>query len=217
MIDSERYEEPDSTKNVSAFRVSDLLLCVLAAGLAAGLIKRHAQESAMAYRLNAHPPLSVWTRLVIGHSLSSFGLVFGFSRLIGAIRERKKSVSFGTWVWSIISVYLLMHVLASVTWALTNTAIRPMLTGRKSAASSLSDTIERVSLMTLDQACFDEFAWMLAAVWIVSGILRTEAHSDESGELVAKPAESQDISVAIYTGLAIIGTIFQRILESTGF
>jgi len=73
----------------SAFRVADLMLWVLAIGLATGLTKRHMGESAMAFRLNSHPPLSVWTRLVIGHSLSSFAVVFGLSRLISALRDRR--------------------------------------------------------------------------------------------------------------------------------
>ncbi len=207
-----------SAKPASSFRVSDLLLCVLAAALAAGLLKRHVEESAMAYRLKSHPPLSVWTRLVIGHGLSSFGLVFGLSRLFSAVRERKRSVTFGTWIWSIIGLYLVLFVSASVTWAMANRLLRPILHGSNPAGVSLAETFSRVTLMTFDQACFDAFAWSLAAIWLGAALFRVGDDSpSEEGETPAPVVERQDIAVSIFTGLAIFGTIFQRMLESLGY
>lgn len=214
---TEQVQEPDSTKAASAFRVSDLLLCVLAFGLAAGLLKRHAEESAMAYRLKSHPPLSVWTRLVIGHGLSSFGLVFGLSRLTSAIRERKRAVTFGTWIWSIIGLYLVLFVSASVAWAMANRLLRPILQGSNPAGVSLGETFSRVTLMTFNQACFDAFAWALAAIWVASALFRVGDSSTEEVESHAPSIERQDIAVSIFTGLAISATIFQRMLESMGY
>ena len=214
---TDQIQEPDSTKPASSFRVSDLLLCVLAVGLAAGLMKRHAEESAMAFRLKSHPPLSVWTRLVIGHGLSSFGLVFGLSRLASAIRERKRSVTFGTWIWSIIGLYMVLFVAASVTWAMANRLLRPMLHGSNPAGVSLGETFSRVALMTFNQACFDAFAWALAAIWVASALFRVGDRPAEEIESQAPSIERQDIAVSIFTGLAIFATIFQRLLESAGF
>lgn len=214
---SERIQEPDTKKPSSSFRVSDLLLCVLAFGLAAGLLKRHAEESAMAYRLKSHPPLSVWTRLIVGHGLSSFGLVFGLSRLVSAIRERKRSVTFGTWIWSIVGLYMVFFVTASVTWAMANRLLRPILHGSNPGEVSLGETFSRVTLMTFNQACFDAFAWVLAGIWVASALIRVGEPPAE--EIVRHPPsiERQDIAVSIFTGLAISATIFQRLLESAGF
>jgi|GEM_PF-4675856 len=201
----------------SAFRVADLMLWVLAIGLAAGMTKRHMDESAMAFRLNAHPPLSVWTRLVIGHSLSSFAVVFGLSRLILALRDRRNRVTFGSWLWSVIGLYVPLHVLASVLWALTNTVLRPVLSGSRPASVPITETVSRVALMTFGQACFDELAWMLAAIWIVTASLKGVVQF--AGEIEAGDSgiARQDVAVSIFTGLAIFATVFQRILESLGY
>ncbi|MBI1321767.1 hypothetical protein GC170_01070 [bacterium] len=214
---TDQVQDPSESKPASSFRVSDLLLCVLAVAIAAGLLKRHAEESAMAYRLKAHPPLSVWTRLVIGHALSSFGLVFGLARLTAAIRERKRAITFGTWIWSIIGLYLVLFVSASVAWAMANRLLRPILQESNPAGVSPGEIFSRVSLMTFNQACFDAFAWALAAIWIASALFRVGEGASEEAETPAPAVERHDIAVSVFTGLAIFGTIFQRMLESMGY
>lgn len=214
---SSRLDRPDRDEQAdAAIRVADLMLWVLAIALAVGMVKRHMAESAMAFRLNSHPPLSVWTRLVIGHSLSSFAVVFGLSRWLQALRERRSRVTFGSWLWPVVGIYVPIHVLASVLWALTNTAVRPYLSGARPASVPAAETVSRVAMMTFGQACFDELAWMLAAIWIVTASLKGVVQFSGEAEATDNKVARQDIAAAIFTGLVIFGTIFQRILESLG-
>jgi len=103
-----------------------------------------------------------------------------------------------------------------VLWALTNTAVRPYLSGARPASVPAAETVSRVAMMTFGQACFDELAWMLAAIWIVTASLKGVVQFSGEAEATDNNVARQDIAAAIFTGLVIFGTIFQRILESLG-
>jgi hypothetical protein len=203
-------------RNNSVFRVGDMMMVVLAAALAVALVKRHSEESAMAFRLKSQPPLSVWTRLAIGHTLSSFAVVFGLSRLYLSFRDRPARLSFGTWLWCVVGFYVPLHVMASVAWALVNNTLRPLWSGRAVLGFSLSETVGRVALMTFNQACFDELAWLLVAVWAATGLLRFAGRPENVASTKPIPVETPDLSIAAFTGLTVSATVFQRIMESSG-
>jgi len=212
MLIKPNLDNPISNTRRTAPNVSDLMLFIVAAAVSAALIKLHTEDATLKFRLTNHPPASVWTRLLIGHSLTSIGLIVGLSRHYLLWRKRLSEKSFGQWFWIVISIYLLLHISASLIWAFIN-LIR---NGPNIGLSNINQSLARVFILTSQQACFDQFAWFIAAVWISFRLL----HFSNDAALVLEPhvnSQKNDHSIAIYSGLVIASTIFQRFIESAGY
>ena len=212
------HNKPDLENNPApspkmAANVSDMMLQILAIAVSAALIKMHTEEASLKFRLANHPPASVWTRLIIGHSLTGFGLTFGTSRLYLSLRQRLANKSFGHWLWIIISLYLLFYISASVLWS----SIHLLRNPPSIAISNLNKALGRVIILTSQQACFDQFAWLIASIWISFRLLYLS--NRDTGQILDSPGISQksDHSIAIYSGFVVTSTIFQRFIESAGF
>jgi hypothetical protein len=205
-------EHPISNSRRMAPNVSDLMLLIVAAAVSAALIKLHTEDATLKFRLTNHPPASVWTRLFIGHSLTASGLIFGISRLYLLWRKRLADKSFGHWFWIVISLYLLLYISASLLWAFINL----VKNGAFAGLNNINQSLGRVFILTSQQACFDQFAWFIAGVWISFRLLHLP---NDAGQILEPPGNSQksDHSIAIYCGLVIASTIFQRFIESAGF
>ena len=212
------HNKPDLENNPApsprmAANVSDMMLQILAIAVSAALIKMHTEEASLKFRLANHPPASVWTRLIIGHSLTGFGLTFGISRLYLSLRQRLSNKSFGHWLWIIISLYLLFYISASVLWS----SIHLLRNPPSIAISNLNKALGRVIILTSQQACFDQFAWLIASIWISFRLLYLS--NRDTGQILDSQGFSQksDHSIAIYSGFVVTYTIFQRFIESAGF
>lgn len=199
---------------IIAPNLADLMICILATGLAMALIRLHMEEPTLKFRFRSGAPLSVSTRLFLGHFMTAIGLVLGLSRLAKLLAQKNRQVRFGNFFWAVTGVYLAMHLLASIGWATVHQLSK---TTAGNAALPLSTTFQRVALLTSHQACFDELAWLFAAIWISGGLLSLFSKSQATDEFIAQAPLKSDLSFALYSGLVISATVFQRIFEATGF
>lgn len=197
--------------------VADWMLVIVALALAAALVKRHTADPTMNFRLTGHPPASVWTRLLLGHFMTSTGLVFGLSQVVARLRAKPAGADFGLWLWSAVGLYLVFYLAASITWSSVNFLLTAV--SSKKPAWDTADLLQMVSLvavMSSVQACFDSFAWFLAAVWAASA-LGAAGQSNERLNMHKAVVRKPDITIALYSALVISATVFQRVLESCGF
>ena len=207
----------DKPARVLAPTVADWMLGIVALALVAALIKRHTSDPTMNFRLAGHPPASVWTRLLLGHFMTGTGLVFGLSRLWVQLRHKPAAPQFGLWLWSAVGLYLAFYIAASTAWSSVN-FMRAAASGTR-ASGTVADLLQMASLvavMSSVQACFDSFAWFLAAIWAASAL----GSGSESAEVQIAPKAVErkaEITIALYSALVISITVFQRILESCGF
>jgi len=207
---------PDS-QMVSPKRVlpnlSDLMLIIAALALSAALIKSHSEDSTLKFRLSNHPPVSVWTRLLMGHTLTAFGLILGASRWILTVRKREREIAFGNWFWITISLYLVFYLSASMAWAFVNLVRQLDL----SSISQTRDALGRVFLLTSQQACFDQFAWMVLAVWLATRLTQRSSDLENLNSVDTREIHKQDYTVSVYSGMVIASTMVQRFIESAGY
>lgn len=199
--------------------VADLMMMVFALSLAMGLIRMHLDEPTLQFRFRSGAPTSLTTRLLLGHLMTGFGLVFGISQFVIILWKERESLRFGSYFWSITGLYLIVHVSASVVWSLVN-QIAKWNNGQSMISLQLASTLKRVMVLTSNQACFDEFAAVMAAIWLVGGVTflfgRIRTNSDR--DLIDDPvAIKSDVSFALYSGFVMMATIFQRLLEAVGF
>lgn len=192
--------------------VADMMLLVIGVGLAFGLIRNHFHDPAFQLRIRSGMSLSFFTRLLLGHSMTAFGLVFGLSRFIRLIRSKQSPVGFGSYFWSITGLYLTFYLVASGIWALVNKLRGPLPVA---PLFSMLNTLKRVTILSSQQACFDSFAWTLAAIWASMSILKRSVATAESNDFDAQLApQKSDISFAVYSGFVVASTCVQRLMES---
>lgn len=196
--------------------VADWMLLILALALVAGLIKRHTSDPTMNFRLAQKPPVSVWTRLLIGHTLTGLGLVFGLSRLFCRIKIKSTKYNFGTWLWSVVGLYLLFYLFASICWSWVNFTRAYFKSNTSNYFIDLGPALARVAVLSSVQACYDSFAWFLAAIWAASASNLVTPHTTLP-EIQSPYIEKSDITIAIYSAFVIVATVFQRLLESAGY
>lgn len=188
------------------------MLLIMAVALCAAMIKMHMEQPSLRFRLSNSPPASVWTRLIIGHSLTGIGLTFGTSRLYLSLRKRASEKSFGHWLWITISLYLLFYISASLFWSMIN-----LITNTDDISYlNLTQVLGRVLVLTSQQACFDQFAWLIAGAWISSRLLHLSPDSSQAMES-DDIRQKSDTTIAIYSGIVIASTLFQRGIESAGY
>lgn len=209
----ELVEEEQKTRTGSfSPGLADMMLLVLGIGLVFGLIRIHLQDPAFQLRLRSGLAVSFFTRVLLGHSMTAFGLVFGLSRFMRLVGRRQSPVGFGSYFWLITGLYLSFYLVASVTWAIVN-KLRGAIPG--DALFSILNMLKRVTILSSQQACFDSFAWTLAAIWVSMSILKrsvaTAGTNDFDLELVP---EKSDISFAVYSGFVVSSTCLQRLMES---
>jgi len=198
--------------------VADWMLLIVALALVAGLVKRHTSDPTMNFRLVGHPPASVWTRLLLGHFMTGTGLVFGLSRLWVRLRQKTAGPQFGLWLWSAVGLYLFFYITASTAWSSVN-FVRAAWFSSRGASGTLADLVQMLSLvavMSSVQACFDSFAWFLAAIRAALA-LGADGESAERPGTPGAATRKADITIALYSALVISSTTFQRVLESCGF
>jgi hypothetical protein len=185
-------------------RVWNLMLLILASALWMGLVQRHMEENTLKFRFAAGAPISVKTRLYLGHFMSSSGLVFGSCQLaLLFFRKEFARVTFGTFGWAICGFYLIFQISSSI-----------LCTGGGVFSFSV---LERVILLSSHQACFDEFAWLLAALWAAAWLIGKMELSELPAGLIARmQPDRSDVSFAFYSSFVVLATIFQRVLEATG-
>jgi hypothetical protein len=195
-------------------RVWNLMLLILASALWMGLVQRHMEENTLKFRFAAGAPISVKTRLYLGHFMSSSGLVFGGCQLaLLFVRKEFARVTFGTFGWAICGFYLIFQISSSILWSTIHQFIRSVTGGGVFSFSVL----ERVILLSSHQACFDEFAWLLAALWAAAWLIGKMELSELPAGLIARmQPDRSDVSFAFYSSFVVLATIFQRVLEATG-
>lgn len=213
-INDSKPIQPVELKADPGFRLWNLIQLTFAMGLWFALVRRHMDEPTLQFRFRSGAPLSVSTRLLLGHLMTSLGLVFGFSQLFSmTFRHNPPRISFGRFGWAITGLFLMFHLLASLAWS----GIHQVFRNSQTAGSGLVSVMERVVLLTSHQGCFDEFAWLLVAFWAAAWLVN-QARSLDSGTAVTSPmpVEKSDITFAFYTSIVVLATIFQRVLEACG-
>ncbi|MFM7130286.1 MAG: hypothetical protein ACKO0V_13105 [bacterium] len=205
---------PAEVKADSGFRLWNLIQLIFVMGLWFALVRRHMDEPTLQFRFRSGAPLSVSTRLFLGHLMTSLGLVFGLSQIAGiAWRQGPKRVSFGRFGWAITGFFLMIHLLASLAWS----GIHQFFRNSQPAGSGLISVTERVVLLTSHQGCFDEFAWLLVAFWAAAWLVnQARTPGAENAIMAPMPLERSDMTFACYTSLVVLATIFQRVLEAGG-
>ncbi len=206
--------QPAELKADSGFRLWNLIQLTFAMGLWFALIRRHMDEPTLQFRFRSGAPLSVSTRLFLGHLMTSLGLVFGFSQIYNmTFRLGPPRISFGRFGWAITGLFLMFHLLASLAWS----GVHQVFRNSQTAGSGLVSVMERVVLLTSHQGCFDEFAWLLVAFWAAVWLVN-QAKSPNTGTAMTTPMplEKSDITFALYTSIVVLATIFQRVLEACG-
>lgn len=196
------------------FRLLNLIQLTFAMGLWFALVRRHMDEPTLQFRFRSGAPLSVSTRLLLGHLMTSLGLVFGVSQVFSmTFRLSPARISFGRFGWAITGFFLMFHLLASLAWS----SVHQVFRNSQTAGSGLVSVMERVVLLTSHQGCFDEFAWLLVAFWAAAWLVN-QARSPDSGTAVTSPMplEKSDITFACYASIVVMATIFQRVLEACG-
>ena len=198
----------------AGIKVWNLMLLILACAVWMALLQRHMEETTLKFRFASGAPLSVKTRLYLGHLMTSSGIVFGGCQIVLLFfRKESARVTFGSFGWTICGFYLFFQITTSILWSCIHQLFR---SGTGGGASSFS-VVERVILLSSHQACFDEFAWLLAAFWTATWLIGKMELKYIAPSMISKmQSDSSDVSFAFYTSVVVLATIFQRVLEATG-